>query len=112
MLNFGQVGFAAIGAYTMAILVTDTGMSFWLSLPIAIVVTVAFGLIIGMPSLRLRADYFAITTIAAAEAIRFTAQNARDLTGGNQGIFGFSDDWDSVAETMEGWLEMPWLEQP
>ena len=105
VLNFGQVGFAAIGAYTMAILVTDTGMSFWLSLPIAIVVAVAFGLIIGMPSLRLRADYFAITTIAAAEAIRFTAQNARDLTGGNQGIFGFSDDWDSVAETMEGWLE-------
>jgi branched-chain amino acid transport system permease protein len=105
VLNFGQVGFAAIGAYTMAILVTDTGMSFWLSLPIAILVAVAFGLIIGMPSLRLRADYFAITTIAAAEAIRFTAQNARDLTGGNQGIFGFSDDWDTVAETMEGWLE-------
>lgn len=105
VINFGQVGFAAIGAYTMAILVADEGFSFWVSLPIAIAVTVAFGLIIGMPSLRLRADYFAITTIAAAEAIRFTAQNARDLTGGNQGILGFSDDWDSVAETIEGWLE-------
>jgi branched-chain amino acid transport system permease protein len=105
VINFGQVGFAAIGAYTMAILVTDTGLSFWLALPIAVVVTVAFGLLIGLPALRLRADYFAIATIAAAEAIRFTAQNARDLTGGNQGILGFSDDWDSVADTIEGWLE-------
>ena len=70
VVNFGQVGFAALGAYTMAILVTDTGMSFWLAMPIAIVVTILFGLVIGMPALRLRADYFAITTIAAAEAIR------------------------------------------
>jgi branched-chain amino acid transport system permease protein len=105
VINFGQVGFAAIGAYTMAILVTDTGISFWLSLPIAVVVTVAFGLLIGLPALRLRADYFAITTIAAAEAIRFTAQNARELTGGNQGILGFSDEWDEVSDTIEGWLE-------
>jgi branched-chain amino acid transport system permease protein len=113
VLNFGQVGFAAIGAYTMAILVTDTGMSFWLSLPIAIVVTVAFGLLIGLPALRLRADYFAITTIAAAEAIRFTAQNARELTGGNQGILGFSDEWDDVANTIEGWLEaLGWSDPP
>jgi branched-chain amino acid transport system permease protein len=107
IINFGQVGFAAIGAYTMAILVTDTGMSLWLSLPIAVLVTIGFGLVIGLPALRLRADYFAITTIAAAEAVRFTAQNARDLTGGNQGLLGFSDDWDSVAETIEGWLQ--WL---
>ena len=105
IVNFGQVGFAALGAYTMAILVTETGMSMWLSLPIAILVTIAFGLLIGLPSLRLRSDYFAIATIAAAEAIRFTAQNARELTGGNQGLLGFSDDWDSVSETIEGWLE-------
>jgi branched-chain amino acid transport system permease protein len=105
IINFGQVGFAAIGAYTMAILVTDVGLSFWVSLPLAVLAAVAFGLLIGLPALRLRADYFAITTIAAAEAIRFVAQNARDLTGGNQGILGFSDDWDSVSETIEGWLE-------
>jgi branched-chain amino acid transport system permease protein len=104
VINFGQVGFAALGAYTMAILVSDTGLSFWLSLPVAVLVTVAFGLVIGLPALRLRADYFAITTIAAAEAIRFTAQNARGLTGGNQGLFEFGDSWDSVSDTIEGWL--------
>ena len=104
VVNFGQVGFAAIGAYTMAILVADEGMSFWLSLPIAILVAIAFGLLIGLPALRLRADYFAIATIAAAEAIRFTAQNARDLTGGNQGILGFGTEFDDFTETIEGWL--------
>jgi branched-chain amino acid transport system permease protein len=111
--NFGQAAFMAIGAYAMAILVVDHGVSFWLSLPIAILITIAFGLIVGLPSLRLRADYFAIATIAAAEAIRLFALNARELTGGAQGRFGFGDDWDSVSETIEGWLvDLGWTEVP
>ena len=105
IFNFGQSGFMAIGAYSMAILVTDTGINFWLSLPLAILITMAFGLIVGLPSLRLRADYLAITTIAASEAIRLTALNAGGLTGGPQGIFGFDDSWDSVSDTIEGWVE-------
>jgi branched-chain amino acid transport system permease protein len=111
--NFGQAAFMAIGAYAMAILVVDHGVSFWLSLPIAILITIAFGLIVGLPSLRLRADYFAIATIAGAEAIRLFALNARELTGGAQGTFGFGDDWDSVSETIEGWLvDLGWTEVP
>jgi branched-chain amino acid transport system permease protein len=111
--NFGQVGFMAIGAYTMAILTAEHGWNFWLSLPVAIALTIVFGLIIGLPSLRLRADYFAIVTIAAAEAIRLVALNARGLTNGPQGIFGFDDSWDSVAESIEsffvdlGWTDVP-----
>jgi branched-chain amino acid transport system permease protein len=104
IFNFGQAGFMAVGAYTMAILVTDTGINFWLSLPIAIIVAMAFGLLVGLPSLRLRADYFAIATIAASEAIRLVALNSRDLTGGSQGIFGFDESWDNAQETIEGWL--------
>jgi branched-chain amino acid transport system permease protein len=111
--NFGQAAFMAIGAYSMAILVVDHGVSFWLSLPISILITIAFGLIVGLPSLRLRADYFAIATIAAAEAVRLFALNARELTGGAQGTFGFGDDWDSVAETIEGWIQdFGWSEVP
>ena len=60
----------AIGAYAMAILTVDTGISFWLALPLSMLVTMAFGLIVGLPSLRLRADYFAIATIAIAEIVR------------------------------------------
>jgi|Tabmets5t2r1_1033131.scaffolds.fasta_scaffold08446_2 branched-chain amino acid transport system permease protein len=111
--NFGQAAFMAIGAYAMAILVVDHGLSFWLSLPIAVLITIAFGLIVGLPSLRLRADYFAIATIAAAEAVRLFALNARELTGGAQGTFGFGDDWDSVSETIEGWIQdIGWTDVP
>ncbi|MGH2985435.1 MAG: branched-chain amino acid ABC transporter permease [Solirubrobacterales bacterium] len=115
IFNFGQVAFMAVGAYSMAILTAEEGMDFWLSLPIAVLITVAFGLIIGLPSLRLRADYFAIVTIAAAEAVRLVALNARDLTNGAQGIFGFDQSWDSVSGTIEdfivdlGWTDVPSL---
>ena len=87
IVNFGQAAFMAIGAYAMAILVLKVGLNFWLALPIAVLVTIGFGLLIGLPALRLRADYFAIATIAMAEVVRIFAQNARGLTGGNQGLF-------------------------
>jgi branched-chain amino acid transport system permease protein len=103
IINFGQAGFMAVGAYSMAILVTN-GVSFWLSLPLAIAITMLFGVLVGLPSLRLRADYFAIATIAFAEVVRITANNARGLTGGAQGLLDFDDSWDSVADTIEGWL--------
>ena len=54
----------AIGAYAMAILVVEGGWSFWLAMPAAMLIAMAFGLLVGLPSLRLRADYFAIATIA------------------------------------------------
>ena len=106
VINFGQAGFMAIGAYTMAILVVEADVSFWLALPASIVVAMAAGLIIGLPSLRLRADYFAIVTIAFAEIIRYTAVNARELTGGSQGLGGFDgaflDLSDAMLEALEG----------
>lgn len=105
IINFGQVGFMAIGAYSMAILVTEASLDFWISLPLAVLITVGFGLLIGLPSLRLRADYFAIATITAAETVRIAALNARGLTGGAQGIFGYSGGWDDLSDTILGWLE-------
>ena len=113
IVNFGQAAFMAVGAYTMAILVLDTGMSFWLAMPIAVLAAMLFGVIVGLPSLRLRADYFAIATIAMAEVIRLFAQNARDLTGGNQGLFCADDDpslcytnqWRDVSDSMLGFLD-------
>jgi branched-chain amino acid transport system permease protein len=113
IFNFGQAAFMAIGAYAMAILTTETAISFWLSLPISILIAIAFGLVVGLPSLRLRTDYFAIATIAAAEAIRLFALNAREVTGGAQGTFGFGDDWDSVSGTIEGWIaDLGWSDVP
>ncbi len=120
IVNFGQAAFMAIGAYTMAILVLEVGISFWLSLPLAVLTAIAFGLIIGLPALRLRADYFAIATIGLAEVVRLVAQNARGLTGGNQGLFCKEDDasvcypdaWADVSESINGWIENFWPEVP
>jgi branched-chain amino acid transport system permease protein len=105
LMNFGQAGFMAVGAYAMAILVVKAGWSFWLAMPAATLIAMAFGILVGLPSLRLRADYFAIATIAAAEIVRLTALNARGLTGGNQGLLGFDDSWNNFSDTINGWLE-------
>ncbi len=97
VINFGQAGFMAIGAYTMGISVVQLGLSFWVSLPIAVLVAMAAGVLIGLPSLRLRADYFAIVTLAFSEIIRYTAMNARQLTGGNEGLIGFDSEWQRLS---------------
>ncbi|GAA3595298.1 branched-chain amino acid ABC transporter permease [Agrococcus terreus] len=100
LLNFGQAGFMAIGAYAFAIftmMVDPTatlGWPSWLSfiaaILVAIVAAVIFALILGIPTLRLRGDYLAIVTIAAAEIIRFTVrtQDLTAVTGGSQGLRG------------------------
>jgi branched-chain amino acid transport system permease protein len=85
LLNFGQVGFMALGAYTMAILVVKEGWSTWLAAPLGVVAAAVGGLLLGLPTLRLRADYFAIVTIAFSEIIRYVATNETSLTGGTQG---------------------------
>ena len=85
LLNFGQVAFMAIGAYTMAILVVKEGWSTWLAAPLAVVAAAVGGLFLGLFSLRLRADYFAIVTIAFSEIVRYVATNETSLTGGSQG---------------------------
>jgi branched-chain amino acid transport system permease protein len=116
IVNFGMAGFMAIGAYSMAIFVVKAGLSFWVSLPLAMLVAMVFGVLVGLPSLRLRADYFAIATIAMAEMVRLFAQNARDLTGGNQGIFCeegnpsncYTNSWRDVSDSINGFVENFW----
>ena len=85
LLNFGQVAFMAIGAYTMAILVVKEGWSTWLAAPLGVLAAAAAGLLLGLPALRLRSDYFAIVTIAFSEIVRYVATNQDSLTGGSQG---------------------------
>lgn len=100
VINFGQAGFMAIGAYGMGVLVVEAGWPFGWALLGSVVLAVAAGLFIGLPSLRLRADYFAIVTIAFAEIVRFTAQNARELTGGNLGLRQFDAAWVDFANPL------------
>jgi neutral amino acid transport system permease protein len=90
LLNFGQAGFLAIGAYTTAVLVVSYEFSLWTALGCSILASIVFALILGLPTLRLRADYLAIVTIAAAEIVRQVARSAtfNDVLGGSDGITG------------------------
>ena len=92
LLNFGQVGFAAMGAYGIASGVTYVGLPFGVSLLLGIALAIVLALLLGVPTLRLRADYLAIVTIASSEVIRLTARSAqfREQTGGSSGLGGFS----------------------
>jgi len=110
--NFGQAGFMAIGAYTMAILVTRYGWSWWWGMLVGIGLAMAAAVLVGLPSLRLRADYFAITTLAFAEIVRYLADNERDLTGGSQGLLGYSGGWVSLSVRLENWLNDHGIDVP
>ena len=81
LLNFGHVAFMAISAYTMAILIVKVEAPMWAAAPAGIAVAMLFGLLIGLPTLRLRADYLAITTIAVGEIVRYVELNEDGLTG-------------------------------
>ena len=93
LLNFGQAAFVAIGAYAIAITVTVAGLPFGLGLAVGLVGAVVFAVLLGIPTLRLRADYLAIATIAAAEVVRllFRSNTLTASTGGSNGLTGFSD---------------------
>jgi branched-chain amino acid transport system permease protein len=105
IMNFGQAGFMAVGSYAMGILVVKSGLSFWLALALGIPVAIAAALVVGLPSLRLRADYFAISTLAFSEIVRILADNWDGLTGGNLGLFGYGDAWSEASARIDGWLE-------
>ncbi len=92
LLNFGQAGFMAMGAYGLAIPVFAWDWPWWTGVFIGLAASVIFAFALGVPTLRLRADYLAIVTIAAAEIVRFIfrATDLREYTGGSNGINGFS----------------------
>jgi branched-chain amino acid transport system permease protein len=67
LINFGQAGFMAVGGYAFAITSVHFHWAFGWSVLASIVGAIIFAIILGIPTLRLRADYLAIVTIAAAE---------------------------------------------
>jgi ABC-type branched-subunit amino acid transport system permease subunit len=110
LLNFGQVAFMAIGAYTMAILVVKEGLSTWLAAPLAVGASALAGVLLGLPSVRLRADYFAIVTIAFSEIVRYVAMNEQSLTGGSQGTValgrvGEAAQYNGQWERFQAWVQ-------
>jgi branched-chain amino acid transport system permease protein len=94
----------AIGAYTMGILVVKDGWSWWWAMPAAIAASMVAAILVGLPSLRLRADYFAISTLAFSEIVRYLTDNTRSLTNGSQGLLGYSSGWVTISVRLGRWL--------
>ncbi|MBO9567496.1 MULTISPECIES: branched-chain amino acid ABC transporter permease [Cellulomonas] len=89
LINMGQAGFMLLGAYGFAV-ATVQGAPLWLAFVVAIALSVVFALLLGLPTLKLRGDYLAIVTIAAAEIVRMIGRSTAltDVTGGSEGLTG------------------------
>lgn len=96
LLNFGQAAFSAAGGYAMAITIVSFDVPFLLALVLGILAAVILSLIMGIPTLRLRADYLAIVTIAVAEIARLIATTSyKEYFHARDGVSGFTSTFRS-----------------
>ncbi len=91
LLNFGQAGFMAVAGFGLAVSVVKLDLPFALAVVIGLLMSVILAFVLGVPTLRLRADYLAIATIATAEILRLVlgAVEFKDFFGGSNGLNGF-----------------------
>ncbi len=85
-ISIGVGAFLGVGGYTSAIITSTMGLSFWISLPLAGLITAIVGGIFGLPALRLKGLYLAIATLAAQVVILFIISRWTSVTGGTAGM--------------------------
>ncbi|MER7366163.1 branched-chain amino acid ABC transporter permease [Nonomuraea wenchangensis] len=104
LLNFGQAAFMAVAGYGLAVTVTVLNLPFWVGIFVGLGAAVLLALLMGIPTLQLRADYLAIVTIAAAEIIRliFRSVQFKGVFGGSDGRRGFNGDFYAMNPYPEG----------
>ncbi len=98
LLNIGHIAFYGIGAYTSALLAVKIGLSFWPAMLIGGVVAAVFGVLLAIPTIKLKGDYLALATLGFAIIAEAVMRNWISLTNGPLGIpgipkpvlFGFS----------------------
>jgi branched-chain amino acid transport system permease protein len=91
VLVLGFIGFYAIGAYTTGILTAKFALcNFWVALPLSGLAAMLCGVLLGIPTLRLKGDYLAIVTLGFGEIVRIFLNNLDSLTGGPNGILGIA----------------------
>jgi len=91
LLNFGMAAFMAVGGYGYAISILSFGFPWWAGVFVGVLAGALFALVLGIPTLRLRADYLAIATIATAEVVRllFLTELFREWTNSAGGLSGY-----------------------
>ena len=86
LICLGYAAFMAIGAYTVGILTLKVGISFWIALPLAGIFASLFGVILGLPALRVKGHYLALVTIAFGLIVQELLLNLESITGGTNGL--------------------------
>ena len=112
LLNFGQAGFMALGAYGYAISILSFDLPWWVGIIVGMLAAVVFAFILGIPTLRLRADYLAIVTIAAAEIVRllFTTQAFAEYTNSADGLGNYHAGFRAANPIPDGTYGFgPWI---
>ncbi len=87
-ISLAHAAFLGLGGYTTAILTTKVGWGFWSTSGIALVIGAAAGVVLGLPSLRLRGHYLGMVTLGAGQIFAIAATTAVGITGGANGIAG------------------------
>lgn len=107
LLNFGQAAYMLVGSYSFAI-ATISGWPFFGSLALAVVLSLVLSVILGIPTLRLRADYLAIVTIGAAEILRYivTTTGMSEVTGASEGLSGFKGTFEQLNPIPAGTYDL------
>lgn len=111
LLNFGQAGYLLAGGYGVAVTVATFGGSFWVGVGVAIAASILLSCLMGLPTLRLRADYFAIASLAVTETIRLAVRSSwlEPITGGVYGLNRFTDEFFALNPLPFGRYGMgPW----
>jgi branched-chain amino acid transport system permease protein len=103
LLNFGQAAYMLVGSYGFAV-ATINGWPFFAAMSVSLVLSLILTVVLGIPTLRLRADYLAIVTIGAAEILRYvvTTTGMTNVTGGAEGISGFKGTFEELNPIPEG----------
>jgi len=83
-ISIGQGAFMSVGAYTAANLIVRLGLPFWLTIPAGGLMAAVVGMIVGIPSLRIKGIYLAIATLAAQLIIEWTINHVEWISGGMQ----------------------------
>ncbi|GAA2007859.1 branched-chain amino acid ABC transporter permease [Microbacterium ulmi] len=98
LVNLGFAGTMAAGAYGLAIVVVSGG-PFWAGIVVGAATAAVFSLLVALPTVRLRADYLAMTTIATAEILRLILRSswARPVTGGVNGLQRFANEFYALS---------------
>ncbi|QDL38672.1 ABC transporter permease subunit [Rhodoferax sediminis] len=105
--SLGQAGLFGAGAYAASLLTAHTGMSAWIALALAVIISGLFGVLIALPALRVKGPYLAMVTLAFGIVVEKLVTEWTDVFGGAQGVYGVRPLlWNGAPLNTKQWV---WL---